>query len=510
MCRQFSGMAAVSQDFLTHSPGAGRERFFGAHPLLVALMFQIALWSVGPALLFGNLHTDTLEAAYWGREWALAYSKHPPVTSWMMDLALRTGLPAIFALMLLAQTCVAVAALFIWKTVRLFASRETAAFAVLLFVASPASTIYAVQINHNLTLAPFWAATIYFGLLYLEERRWRDAIILGVVAGVGMLTKYEILFALATLFIIGALVPRFRAAFHHPASYVSGLIFILILLPHLWWLRSHGWSSVSRALGTQKINDLALLNTSAVNLLVACFTLFIVPAVLLFATSRRREGDGLTLAPYHRLIGACLCLAPLAILIAGALATFQVIKPLWVLPLSATAAMGLAILFPAGEYGQGQSVGATGRLMMMASAVIFGCLAVYLMVASVIGKPLTAYSIDTRLLARETLSYWRKHSDQPLRCIIIAERKIGPSGILWLPDYPLFVETGSGKLPAACEASGAVAVYALDARDGLVNFPKLCAARQSVPMRTTPPIGRTSIIVELGLIPPPGVACPAP
>ena len=500
----------MSQDFLPHASVSGRERFFGAHPLLLAMLFQIALWSVGPALLFGNLHTDTLEAAYWGREWALAYSKHPPVTSWMMDLALRTGLPAIFALMLLAQACVAVAALFIWKTVRLFASRETAAFAVLLFVASPASTIYAIQINHNLTLAPFWAATVYFGLLYLEERRWRDAIILGVVAGVGMLTKYEILFALASLLIIGALVPRFRAAFHHPASYVSGLIFILILLPHLWWLRSHGWSSVTRALGTQKINDLALLNTSAVNLIVACFTLFIAPAALLLATARRRQGDGLVLAPHHRLIGACLCLAPLGILIAGALVTFQVLKPLWVLPLSATVAMGLAILFPAGEYGQGQSVAASARLTMIASTVILAGLGVYLVVASVIGKPLTAYSIDTRLLARETLSYWRKHSDQPLRCILVAERKIGPSGILWLPDYPLVVEIGSGKLPAACEASGAVAVYMVDVRDGLVNVPQLCAARQSVPMRTMPPIGRTSMTVELGLLPPPGVACPAP
>ena len=500
----------MTLDFLNPSSASGRERLFGAHPLLVALLFQIALWSVGPTLLFGNLHTDTLEAAYWGREWALAYSKHPPVTSWMMDLALRTGLPAIFALMLLAQACVAVAALFIWKTVRLFASRETAAFAVLLFAASPASTIYAIQINHNLTLAPFWAATIYFGLLYLEERRWSDAIILGVVAGVGMLTKYEILFALATLLVIGALVPRFRAAFHHPASYVSGLIFILILLPHVLWLRSHGWSSVSRALGTQKINDLALLNTSAVNLIVACFTLFIVPAALLLLTARRREGDGLTLAPYHRLIGACLCLAPLAILIAGALATFQVIKPLWVLPLTATVAMGLAILFPAGEYGQGQSVGASARLSMVASAVIFILLAIYLMVASLIGKPLTAYSIDTRGLARDTLTYWRKHSDQPLRCIVIVDRKIGPSGILWLPDYPLIVEGGLGKLPESCEASGAVAVYTPEGREGLANFPRLCAARQTVPLRTTPAIGRTSMTVELGLVPPPGAACPAP
>ena len=489
---------------------SGRERLLGAHPLIVAALFQIVLWSVGPALLFGNLHTDSLEAAYWGREWALAYSKHPPLLSWMMDLALRTGLPSILVLMLLAQACVVVAAFFIWKTARLFASRETAAFAVLLFLLSPASTIYAIQINHNLALAPFWAATIYFGLQYLEERNWSDAIILGVVAGLGMLTKYELIFALVTLFVIGVVTPRFRAAFHHPASYVSGLVFIAILSPHVWWLYTHGWSSVSRALGTQKISSLALLNASGVNLIVGCFTLFVVPAVLLFATIRRRAEDALAQAADHRIIAFCLCFAPLAILILGSVVTVQVIKPLWVLPLSATVALGLAILFPAGEYGQGQSVGASARMSMIGSGVIFVGLALYLVVASMIGKPLTAYSIDTRQLARETLAFWRQSSDQPLRCILVAERKIGPSGILWLPDYPLIVEANVGKLPARCETSGAVAVYTPDVSSVLTEFPRLCEARQTVRLRTAPPVGRANMTAELGLVPPAGATCPQP
>ena len=488
---------------------SGRERLFGLHPLIAAILFQTVLWSVGPWLLFGNLHTDTLEAAYWGREWALAYSKHPPLISWLMDLALHTGLPSILALMLLAQACVGAAAFFIWKTVRLFAARETAAFAVLLFLLSPASTIYAVQINHNLALAPFWAATIYFGLMYLEERRWSDAIILGVVAGLGMLTKYELIFALGALFVIGAVTPRYRAAFHHPASYVSGLIFIAILLPHVWWLQTHGWASVSRALGAQKINSLALLNVSGVNLIVGCFTLFIVPAVLLFATMRKRGDDAMAQAPDHRLIALCLCFVPLAILILGSVVTMQVPKPLWVLPLSGSVAMGLAILFPAGEYGQGQSVGTSARMSVIGSGVIFVGLALYLVVASLIGKPLTAYSVDTKRLARETQDYWRKaNGDKPLRCILIAERKIGPSGILWLPDRPWVVEAKAGKLTPQCEASGAVAVYTLDVRGGLADFPGLCPARETLRLRTAPPLGRTNMTVELGIIPPAGAACP--
>ena len=497
----------MTQDETFHSASAGREHLFGAHPIVAAMLLQIALWSIGPALLFGNLHTDTLEAAYWGREWALSYSKHPPVTSWLMDLALRTGLPSILALMLLAQASVAVAAFFIWKSARLFASRETAAFAILLFVASPASTIYAIQVNHNLMLAPFWAATIYFGLNYLDRQRWRDAIMLGIVAGVGTLTKYELAFALMTLLIIGVAVRRFRPCFYHPASYVSAVIFIAIILPHVWWLHVHGWASVSRALGAQKINDFSLLNASAVNLIVGCFTLFIVPAVMLFATMRRREASGASHDSESRLIAICMCIAPLAILIAGSIVTMQVIKPLWVLPLSSSVALGLAILFPAGAYGQGLSVATSGRLSIVASAVIFGGLSIYLIVACLIGKPLTAYSIDTRQLARDTLVYWRQHSDGPLRCIVIAERKLGPSGILWLPDRPLIVEGAQQRLPEDCSTSGAVAVYPPENGDSIGDFPNLCSDKLTVRLRTMPPIGRTTMTVELGFVPPNGGAC---
>ena len=57
-----------------------------------AVLIQVAIWTVGPALIFGNLHSDTLEAAYWGRDLALGYAKHPPLATWLIDAVLRLGL----------------------------------------------------------------------------------------------------------------------------------------------------------------------------------------------------------------------------------------------------------------------------------------------------------------------------------------------------------------------------------------------------------------------------------
>ena len=194
--------------------GAGQDIFsFFRSPIAVALLVQVIVWTLGPALIAGNLHGDTLEAAYWGRAWALGYSKHPPLTSIAIDLALRSGLPPILALMALSQLTVGVAALFIWRSVRLFASAETASLAALMYLASPSATFYAAQINHNSMLSPFLAASAFYGLRYLDEPRWRDAIALGVAAGLAMWTKYEIIFLLVTLVALAAVVPRFRPAF---------------------------------------------------------------------------------------------------------------------------------------------------------------------------------------------------------------------------------------------------------------------------------------------------------
>ena len=497
------------QGSATLSGAMGRERFLGLHPLVPAILLQVLVWSIGPALIFGNLHSDTLEAAYWGRDWALGYSKHPPVTTWLIDLALRTGLQPVFALMLLSQTAVAATSFFVWRTVRLLASRETAALAVLLYAASPAATVYAVQLNHNSMLAPFWAATVYFGLVYLEERRWRDAIFLGFFAGVGMLTKYEILFVLVSLLAAAAIVPRFRPAFFHPASYVAVLVFFVVIAPHIWWLDANRWPSMTRALGADKIESVNTLNASAVNMIVGLFTLFIVPCAMLLATARRRRADDLTDGPSRRIVASVLGFAPLAVLLIGAVVTMQVLKPLWVLPLSSSVAVALAVLFPAGEAGFGLRVPSTAKILAGVSTSVFLAFAAYLVIAGAIGKPLTAYAAGTKKLALATEALWREKNATPLECVVVADRKIGPSGVLWIKSRPDYVDFSSPgwQTPAQigeCRRSGAIAVLA-EASDALDRFPAAC--RNDVRRFDMPPaswLGKAKFPVDLVYIPPEG------
>lgn len=478
-------------------------------PMALAIVVQAVLWTLGPALIVGNLHGDTLEAAYWGRHWMLGYSKHPPITTWAIDAVLRSPAPPILGLMALSQLTVVVAAVYLWRAVRLFASAQTAALAMLMYLASPAATFYAVQINHNSMLSPFLAATAFYGLRYLEEGRLRDSIALGVAAGLGLWTKYEILFLLLSLAVLAAAVPHYRPAWGRRASYASVAIFALVAAPHVWWLAHNDWTSVFHAVDAAHVTDIPSLETSGQNLATGVFALCVAPALMLLATNVWRADDPLAGAPERPWIAWALGAGPPLVLVLGAIATYQVIKPLWLQPFCATTAGGLALLFPAGGLGQGLTERTSARISMAMSAIVFAGFACYLVVAGAIGQPLWAFSADTKPLAAATQAFWDAHGDGPLRCLVIADRKIGPSGVLWLksrPDY-LDFSTPNWSHPdqiAACRKVGGMALLA-EKSPALQHFDATCiGARAKYDVTMMPGQGATKVPVEFVRILPEG------
>ena len=313
----------------------------------LAALAHALIWSVVPALVIGNMHQDTLEAAYWGGDLALGYPEHPPLLSWVIGLALRIGHAPIFTLLLISQAGMVVAAAYVWRTARLYASRGAAAMAVMLTLISPAATVYGVQVNHNSFLAPFWAAALFYGLAYLEGGRWRDATLFAVATGLGLLVKYEMAFIVVCLLGLALAVPRFRAAFRRPATYFAILVVGAIVAPHVAWLAQNGGPSVFHALGRHRMTEAGALAASAGNALVGLFVLFAVPAVVLFVANAR---GGAAAWPTWRsergTIGAALAFGPFLVMLIGVVATFQIAKPLWTTPMTSSSAVGLMLLFP--------------------------------------------------------------------------------------------------------------------------------------------------------------------
>jgi hypothetical protein len=430
----------------------------------VAALAHALIWSVVPALVIGNMQLDTLEAAYWGGDLALGYAEHPPLLSWVIALALRIGHLPIFTLLLISQIGMVVAAAYVWRAVRLYAGPSSAAMAVMLTLISPAATVYGVQVNHNSFLAPFWTAALFYGLAYLEGGKWRDAALFAIATGLGLLVKYEMAFIVVCLFAIALVVPRFRTAFRRPATYVAILIAAAIVAPHVVWLVQNNGPSVSHALGRHKMTDVGHAVASAANALVGLFVLFAVPAVILLVANARWGAAKRPARLSERgAIGAILAFGPFLVMLIGVIATFQVAKPLWTTPMTASSAVGLMLLFPLrGDHERGIAKG----LVSLSAVAMVGFLA-YLFIADVAtasnGGAMVSYAADTRKLGAAVEDFWRAHTSEPLDCIVIAEHSLAPSPVLWTRSRPHYVDFihGFWSTPsriARCRKSGAIVV----------------------------------------------------
>jgi len=455
-------------------------------PLLLA---GTLLWAVVPGLAFGNLHTDTLEAAYWARSFALGYTKHPPLTSWVIDAVLFPGRWSILSLLLASQFLSFLTGFMVWRVVRDRASRLTAAFAAALFLISPVATFYAIQMNHNSVLLPFCAATLLFGLRLLEKGRLVDAIGLGLAVGFGILTKYEIVFAIFPLLVLSLTVARFRTIWTNRAAYFSILIAAFIFLPHLLWLKDHDWSSVVRAVDSAPINGLNSLLWSIWGLIWGGVAIFVVPLAMVRITRHQRQGssDGEASSPLGQTIGKILFFAPLAAVIVASLSTGQFIKALWLLPLAPSTAIGLALLFPAGSITNGLIAKASARTGVLGSTIIFIAYWVYLFAGESIDRPMESYLADTRPLSEAVEALWQSHSKGRLACFVTDESKVGTSPVLWLTSRPDIVDITAQGWPtpervAKCALTGGIAAV-LDGGVPIVSrFPNACLST-ALPIR---------------------------
>lgn len=432
-----------------------------ARPVALAVAAHALLWSVAPALIVGNLHQDTLEAAYWGNDGALG-ARHPPLLSLALECVLRLGHAPIFLLLLMSQIGMAVAACYVWRAASLFCGPRTAAVAVMMFLVSLAATFFSVQVNHNSALAPFWAATLFYALAYLERGGWGFAVKAGVSIGLGLLVKLELAFLVVCLIGLALAAPRYRRALFRPEACAGALIAAAMTAPWVVWMLDGGGRALFYALGDRKVFDMAGVAFSALNILGGQFILFVFPVAALLLVNRnfpgrRSRGE-------RALVGAALAFGPSLVLLVGVILTDQTAKPQWVMPFASSCAVGLALLFPCDAAAEPAHIAA--RIKMFSCALIAAFLA-YLLVGDVvgtaIGRPLTFYVPDSRRLGEAVERFWRERGSGTLGCVVIADSKLAASTVLWLRSRPRFVDFSQPEWsrPAdvrRCGESGGIAI----------------------------------------------------
>ena len=211
------------------------------------LLTHLAVWTLIPSITNHNLPLDTIEALAWGSNLDWGFNKHPPLSALAVEMFYQIFGPQDWVYYLLSQLFVITAFYFVFKLSKEILNTEKhALLSVLLLEGIYFYNFTTPEFNVNVCMLPFWAMTGHYAYKCLKDNLTKDYIILGIVAALGFLSKYLFIYLLIGVKIFYIFYIRKN---NFKINYIiPGIIFLLILTPHLIWLTENNYITITYGL----------------------------------------------------------------------------------------------------------------------------------------------------------------------------------------------------------------------------------------------------------------------
>lgn len=213
--------------------------------VLVLALTALKLWSATNAYFVED------EAYYrlWGLAPALSYYDHPPMIGWWAwagqqligDTFLGTRLFVVLAPVL--------GSLALWRTALILFDSRVAGWAVLFLNASILVGVGGILATPDAPSVFFWGLSLWAlaELHVSKDANWWLAV--GLFAGLGLLSKYSVLFLGIGIVLWLFWARDARRWFFSWQLWAGGLIALLLFLPVLYWNHLFEWASFSKQFG---------------------------------------------------------------------------------------------------------------------------------------------------------------------------------------------------------------------------------------------------------------------
>jgi 4-amino-4-deoxy-L-arabinose transferase-like glycosyltransferase len=196
---------------------------------------------------FTGLAPDEGYYWYWSRYLDLAYFDHPPMVAWLIGATAFAQGEGAEIFVRLGGFLLALASLpFILLAARtLFpATRHIGRDLVLLLGSSLFLAAASVVITPDTPLLFFWSAAFYVSTLIVQGHNPRWWYLLGVLVGLGLLSKYTMILFAAALFLFLLLSREHRFWFGRKEPYLALMIAGVVFLPVILWNWQHDFISI--------------------------------------------------------------------------------------------------------------------------------------------------------------------------------------------------------------------------------------------------------------------------
>jgi 4-amino-4-deoxy-L-arabinose transferase-like glycosyltransferase len=230
----------------------------------IFITIHLILWTLIPSLTNNNLPLDTIEHLAWGSNLDWGFNKHPPAVAFFLEAFYQIFGAQDWVYYLLSQIFVVIAFIVVFKFAEeLFKNKNLSLISVLLLEGIYFYNFTTPEFNVNVCQLPFWALCVYYSwkLFDKQEVNLKDCFWLGVFASIGFLSKYlfiYLLLAIDLLFFYTIFIKKYKK---FDFKYLISLeVFIILLVPHLIWLTSNDYMTISYGLARTGLEDSSLLD----------------------------------------------------------------------------------------------------------------------------------------------------------------------------------------------------------------------------------------------------------
>ena len=195
---------------------------------------------VSRLLVSDALELDEAEQVLWTQQLEAGYATQPPLYTWLQWAVFQLFSVSVFSLALLKNVLLALTYTFVFLAARVVVAAPLAVLASACMLLLPQIGWESQRdLTHSVLVTTLAAATLYLVVLMMRRPRPVLYLALGVVAGLGVLAKYSYVAFIVALGLALLMGRDTRGLLRSRWILVSGLVALLIVLPHALWLLEH-------------------------------------------------------------------------------------------------------------------------------------------------------------------------------------------------------------------------------------------------------------------------------
>jgi 4-amino-4-deoxy-L-arabinose transferase-like glycosyltransferase len=220
----------------------GRAAFWWAVAIVAAVTLARCLVLFLSPL---DLYPDEAQYWWWAQSPALGYFSKPPMIAWIIGLTTGALGNAEWAIRIASPILHGASALFVFAIARRSRDPRTSLLAALAYLTLPGIAWSSGLISTDVPLLFFWAVALFAFLAACEDNRWRWPLLCGIAFGLGLESKYAMLY-----FVPGALLASLWSREARRVVFgLRGLVILalglLLLSPNIAWNALHAFPTVT-------------------------------------------------------------------------------------------------------------------------------------------------------------------------------------------------------------------------------------------------------------------------